>query len=134
MSGVGITNNQVGSGEASPGDVPGRPTVPLKLTLNSLDAPAQFVGLTPRRVGLFQVIFKVPDAAPDGNLDLLIQQGDILSNKTILPVRKQEVYFFASIRMSFSASAELSRSLSPAGSSLALRMYAIRSATCRRLR
>lgn len=88
MSGLGVTDNQVGSGEASPGDVLARPTVPLKLTLNGLDAPVQFVGLTPGLVGLFQVNFKVPDAAPDGNLDLLIQQGDILSNKTILPVRK----------------------------------------------
>lgn len=88
MSGLGVTDNQVPTGAASPGDILAHPTVPLKLTLNGLDAPVQFVGLTPGLVGLFQVNFKVPDAAPDGNLDLLIQQGDILSNKTILPVKK----------------------------------------------
>ena len=88
MSGLGVTDNQVPTGDASPGDILAHPTVPLKLTLNGVDAPVQFVGLTPGLVGLFQVNFKVPDAVPDGNLDLLIQQGDILSNKTILPVKK----------------------------------------------
>ena len=88
MSGLGVTDNEPGTGQASPGDILAHPTVPLKLTLNGLDAPVQFVGLTPGLVGLFQVNFKVPDAAPDGNLDLLIEQGDILSNKTILPVKK----------------------------------------------
>ena len=88
MSGLGLTDNPVDTGQPSPGDVLARPKIPLKLTLNGTDAPILFAGLTPGLVGLYQVNFLVPENAPDGNLELVIDQDSDQSNKSLLQVKK----------------------------------------------
>ncbi|HWE49792.1 MAG TPA: hypothetical protein VG273_08390, partial [Bryobacteraceae bacterium] len=62
------------------------PLVAPTLTLNGASIPIYFSGLTPGYVGLYQMNFQIPANAPDGDLALVVSQGDAASNSTILPV------------------------------------------------
>jgi uncharacterized protein (TIGR03437 family) len=87
VSGMGATDNPVASGAPSP-PPPGlaRPTDQPTLTLNGVNVPVSFAGLTPSLVGLYQVNFQVPANAPNGDLQLVLTQTGGASNSTILPV------------------------------------------------
>jgi len=88
VAGMGLTNQTVPSGTASP-STPNL-AVPLDaqtLTLNG--APVTnilFAGMTPTLVGLYQVDFQVPATAPNGDLQLVLTQTSGESNAAILPV------------------------------------------------
>ncbi len=85
VAGMGLTNQTVPSGTASP-----YPAVPLDtptLTLNGTPVTnILFSGLTPTLVGLYQVNLQIPGNAPNGDLQLVLTQGSGQSNVTILPV------------------------------------------------
>jgi uncharacterized protein (TIGR03437 family) len=87
VSGMGLTDNPVASGQPSPG-VPtlARPTDPPKLTLNGANIQVSFAGLVPTLVGLYQVNFQVPANTPNGDLQLVLTQTGGQSNTTVLPV------------------------------------------------
>jgi uncharacterized protein (TIGR03437 family) len=87
LAGLGAATNQPASGSGAPVP-PTDPKTPVTLTINNNPAPADFVGLTPGAVGLYQINFKVPPDAPEGDLTLKVTQGATASNVTILPVRK----------------------------------------------
>jgi uncharacterized protein (TIGR03437 family) len=86
--GMGLTNQNVPSGTASP--LPPNLALPLDtptLTLNG--APVTnllFAGLTPTEVGLYQINFQVPANEPNGDQQLVLTQPSGQSNTTILPV------------------------------------------------
>ncbi len=49
-------------------------------------AQIAYAGLTPRSVGLYQVVFQVPSNARSGDLDVVLKQGDRVANTVKLPV------------------------------------------------
>jgi uncharacterized protein (TIGR03437 family) len=87
VSGMGLTDNPVASGQPSPGSpLLARPTDQPKLTLNGADIQVSFAGLTPTLVGLYQVNFQLPADTPNGDLQLVLTQTGGQSNSTVLPV------------------------------------------------
>jgi uncharacterized protein (TIGR03437 family) len=88
-AGMGLTNQTVPSGTASPSTNLAVPLDTPSITLNG--APVTnilFAGLTPSLVGLYQVDFQVPANAPNGDLQLIMTQATGQSNTTILPVHQ----------------------------------------------
>jgi uncharacterized protein (TIGR03437 family) len=86
MAGLGQTTNPVATGAASPGTNLATPLVMPTLTLGGENVPILFAGLTPGLVGLYQVNFQVPSDAANGDLQLVVSQGGMKSNSTVLPV------------------------------------------------
>jgi uncharacterized protein (TIGR03437 family) len=86
MAGLGLTDNPVVTGAASPSANLARPLIMPSLTVGGENVPILFAGLTPGLVGLYQVNFQVPADAPAGDLALVISQSGVRSNSTILPV------------------------------------------------
>ena len=74
------------TGAASPGTNLATPLVMPTLTLGGENVPILFAGLTPGLVGLYQVNFQVPSDAANGDLQLVVSQGGMKSNSTVLPV------------------------------------------------
>jgi hypothetical protein len=87
VAGMGLTNPSVASGTALPStNLPALLDAPT-LTLGGVPVTdILFAGLTPTLVGLCQIDFQVPAAAPNGDLPLVLTQTSGLSNSTILPV------------------------------------------------
>jgi uncharacterized protein (TIGR03437 family) len=88
LAGLGLTDNPVTTGAASPGTVLARPLDMPTVALNGTTVPILFGGLTPGLVGLYQINLAIPANAPDGDLQLTVTQGGAESNATILPVHK----------------------------------------------
>lgn len=86
MAGLGLTTNPVPTGAASPSTNLATPLIMPTLTLGGEKVPILFSGLTPGLVGLYQVNFQVPADAANGDLQLVVSQGGVQSNSTILPV------------------------------------------------
>ena len=87
VSGMGLTDNPVATGAASPGSpLLARPTDAPTLTLNGVNVPVAFAGMTPTLVGLYQVNFQVPADTPNGDLQLVLTQTGGQSNTTVLAV------------------------------------------------
>ncbi len=87
LVGMGPTDQNVPSGTASPSASLANALDTATLTLNG--APVTnilFAGLTPTAVGLYQINFKVPANAPNGDLQLVVTQPSGQSNSAILPV------------------------------------------------
>ena len=86
LSGMGLTNDTVADGAASPSNPLGQPLVAPTLTFNGSSIPIYFSGLTPGYVGLYQTNFQVPASIPNGDISLVVSQNGSASNSTILPV------------------------------------------------
>ncbi len=87
VAGMGLTNQNVPSGTASPSTNPATLLVPPTLTVGGIAVTnILFSGLTPTLVGLYQVDFQVPATAPNGDQQLVMTQSNGLSNTTVLPV------------------------------------------------
>ncbi|HEU5020483.1 MAG TPA: putative Ig domain-containing protein, partial [Bryobacteraceae bacterium] len=87
VAGMGLTDKDVVSGAASPAADLARPLDTPKVTLG--DIPVTdiiFAGLTPTLVGLYQVDFRVPANAPNGDLTLVLSQTNGQSNATVIAV------------------------------------------------
>jgi uncharacterized protein (TIGR03437 family) len=88
LLGMGPTNPSVISGVASPGVPPALVATPATVKVGGLDADVLFAGLTPALVGLYQVNIRVPPTAPNGDLDVVVAQGTVVTNTRKLPVAK----------------------------------------------
>jgi uncharacterized protein (TIGR03437 family) len=88
LAGLGLTDNPVTSGAASPGTVLARPLDMPTVTINGNTVPILFGGLTPGLVGLYQINLAVPADAANGDMQLVVSQGGAQSNATILPVHQ----------------------------------------------
>jgi uncharacterized protein (TIGR03437 family) len=86
LSGLGQTNHPVADGAPAPGSPLSTPLVAPVLTLNGVSVPIAFAGLTPGDVGLYQMNFQVPANTPNGDLPLVVSQGGVTGNPTVLPV------------------------------------------------
>jgi len=87
VAGMGLTNQTVPSGTASPSTNLAMPLIPPTLSLGGIAVTnVLFAGLTPTLVGLYQIDFQVPANAPNGDLPLVLTQTSGVSNSTILPV------------------------------------------------
>ncbi|MGD1070506.1 MAG: putative Ig domain-containing protein, partial [Bryobacteraceae bacterium] len=87
LVGMGLTDQNVPSGTASPSTTLAHALDTPTLTLNG--APVTnilFAGLTPTAVGLYQMNFQVPANAPNGDLQLVVTQTSGQSDSAILPV------------------------------------------------
>ena len=88
---MGATDNPVVSGTGAPGLKAGEKlanaAAQAGLTIGGIPAVVQFAGLTPGAVGLYQVNFQVPPNARTGNQEVILTQGDVVSNKTLLPIQ-----------------------------------------------
>jgi uncharacterized protein (TIGR03437 family) len=87
VAGMGLTNQTVASGTASPSTTLASALDNVTLTLNGTPVTnIIYAGLTPTLVGLYQVNFQVPANVPNGDLVLMMTQTSGVSNSTILPV------------------------------------------------
>jgi len=87
VAGMGLTNQTVVSGTASPSTNLASPLDAPTMTLNGVSVTnILFDGLTPTLVGLYQVDFQVPAATPNGDQQLVLTQANGQSNTTVLPV------------------------------------------------
>jgi uncharacterized protein (TIGR03437 family) len=87
VAGMGLTNQAILSGTASPSTNLGIALDTPTVTLNG--APVLnilFAGLTPTLVGLYQVDIQVPTNAPNGDLQLVLTQTSGQTNSAILPI------------------------------------------------
>jgi uncharacterized protein (TIGR03437 family) len=87
LAGLGMTDSAVADGAASPSSPLARPLITPVLTLNGDTVPVYFAGLTPGFVGLYQMNFQVPANTMNANVQLVVTQGGVASNRTILPVQ-----------------------------------------------
>ena len=88
LAGMGLTNPMVASGLQTPSlpplaEVVARPQV----SIDGQPAEVVFAGLTPASVGLYQINVRVPADVRTGDLKLLVSQGGVTANETVLPVR-----------------------------------------------
>ncbi|MGO9094120.1 MAG: hypothetical protein ACLQGV_02765 [Bryobacteraceae bacterium] len=87
-TGLGPVSNQPATGAPSPSNpLASTPTWPT-VTIGGVSATAQFSGLTPGDVGLYQVNARVPAGAPKGNaVPLAISIGGATSNTVTIAVQ-----------------------------------------------
>jgi uncharacterized protein (TIGR03437 family) len=88
LLGMGPTNPSVISGVGSPGAPPATVTPLPTVQVGGMNADVVFAGLTPALVGLYQVNIRVPPNAPNGDLDVVVAQGTVVTNTRKLPVAK----------------------------------------------
>jgi uncharacterized protein (TIGR03437 family) len=89
---MGVTDSSVvatgaGAPGLSAGDKLANALGGVTLTIGGTQAVVQFAGLTPGAVGLYQVNFQVPLNARAGNQELVLTQGGVVANKTLLPIQ-----------------------------------------------
>jgi uncharacterized protein (TIGR03437 family) len=87
LAGMGTTNAVPASGAASPVSPLARPLDAPTLSINGVDVPIAFAGLTPGLVGLYQLNFQVPAGLPAGIITLLVTQSGQSGNQTVLPYK-----------------------------------------------
>lgn len=85
LSGLGVTDNDVASGGAAPGDTLAHPSSMPTLTIGGKDAKIAFVGLTPGLVGLYQMNFEVPAGIDAGNPQMKVTQEGASSAPVLIP-------------------------------------------------
>ena len=82
-SGLGTVSNQPGTGEGAPSSPIATVTNTPGIILGSVQATNIAAALAPGFVGVYQVNFRVPDAAPSGTVDLILS-----INRTAAPAVK----------------------------------------------
>jgi uncharacterized protein (TIGR03437 family) len=85
LAGLGDTTVPVASGTASPSTPLAQPSDTPALTINGVQSPFLFAGLTPGLVGLYQMNFQVPADLPAGDITIVVSQNGQASNQTVLP-------------------------------------------------
>jgi len=88
LVGMGATNPPVASGHPAPSNPLAKVVVQPVVTVDGQNAKVSFAGLTPMGVGLYQIDFKVPTGARNGDLALAVSQNGAAGNPTKLIVSK----------------------------------------------
>ena len=78
LTGIGGVSNAPLDGAGAPANPPASALLPASATVGGLNAPIQFLGLTPYFVGLAQANIQVPQL-PAGNYPLVITVGGVAS-------------------------------------------------------
>jgi uncharacterized protein (TIGR03437 family) len=85
LTGQGAVNNAVADGTAAPLSPTSTATATATATIGPLNAPVQFLGLTPEFAGLAQANIQVP-ALPTGDYPLVIAAGGYISASAVVSV------------------------------------------------
>jgi uncharacterized protein (TIGR03437 family) len=85
VTGIGVTDTQVGDGAAAPGSPPATFAGTATASIGDTVAPVQFIGLTPGSVGLAQVNLQVP-VLPTGAYPLQISLNGYQSVSALVSV------------------------------------------------
>ena len=88
LVGMGATNPDVPTGAPAPLSPLAQAALQPVVTIDGQRADIIFAGLTPGYAGLYQINFKVPATARDGDLDVVITQNGIAANPSKLTVKK----------------------------------------------
>lgn len=86
LTGIGATNPAVADGVAAPSGPLATPLLPGTATIGGVNAPIQFLGLTPGSVGLAQANLQVP-ALPSGDHPLVLRMNNRASQPVQISVR-----------------------------------------------
>jgi len=88
LVGMGPTTTTVPTGTASPQSPLAMVTTQPVVTIGGATAELYFAGLTPGGVGLYQIVCRVPSAAPSGDLPLVVKQAGATANQVTLPIAR----------------------------------------------
>lgn len=88
LVGMGATNPEVATGAPAPFSPLAQAAVQPVVTIDGQRAEILYAGLTPGYAGLYQINFKVPGTARDGDLDVVVTQNGIPANPSKLTVKK----------------------------------------------
>jgi uncharacterized protein (TIGR03437 family) len=86
ITGIGPTDNPVFDGAAAPGSPPAKFKGISSATIGDVDAPVQFIGMTPGSVGLAQANLVVPDL-PTGTYPMWISLNNVQSVSALVSVK-----------------------------------------------
>jgi uncharacterized protein (TIGR03437 family) len=86
ITGIGPTDNPVLDGAAAPGSPPAKFKGTSSATIGDVDAPVQFMGMTPGSVGLAQANLVVPDL-PTGTYPMWISLNNVQSVSALVSVK-----------------------------------------------
>jgi uncharacterized protein (TIGR03437 family) len=75
VAGMGLTDQTVASGAASPSSPAAQPVVAPSVSVDSAPAAVISSVLAPGQVGLYRILVTVPTYAKDGDLTLVVTQG-----------------------------------------------------------
>ncbi len=88
LVGMGPTNPSVPTGAAAPSTAPlASVTVQPTVSVGGQNATIAYAGLTPGSAGLYQITFQVPLNAAAGDSSLVITQGGVTANTTLLTIQ-----------------------------------------------
>ncbi len=88
LTGIGQVNPAVATGDAAPLTSLHYANSPAVATLGGVDAPVQFLGLTPGFIGLAQANVLIPEEAPIGDeVPLVLRSVGQASNSTFVSIR-----------------------------------------------
>ncbi len=85
FTGQGPLDNSVSTGVRTPNSPLSRATLPASATIGGVNAPLQFIGLTPGYVGLAQANIVVPQLTT-GDYPLVLNAGGVPSNSALVSV------------------------------------------------
>ena len=87
LTGMGPTDPISATGDVSPLSPLANAVVAPTVTVAGRPAEIFFAGLTPGFVGLYQINLRIPaDAPADEKAELVVSQGGVVSNTTVLPI------------------------------------------------
>lgn len=87
LTGIGPVNNPVGDGLLTPGNPLSKATSSFSATIDQLNAPIAFLGLTPGFIGLAQANLTVPSTLQAGTYALVITVNGVASNAALITVQ-----------------------------------------------
>lgn len=86
-TGLGVTDNPVADGAASPASPLANAVAKPTVTINNEPAVVSFAGLQPGESGIYQINVQVPSDVPNGDLTLVLSQNGSPANSAVLPVK-----------------------------------------------
>jgi uncharacterized protein (TIGR03437 family) len=87
LTGIGAVNNPVGDGLLTPTSPLSQATSSFSATIDQLNAPIGFLGLTPGYIGLAQANLTIPSTLQAGTYPLVITVNGVSSNAALITVQ-----------------------------------------------
>jgi uncharacterized protein (TIGR03437 family) len=124
MNSMGATTGNPVAGQPAPGDTPGSQPLTLintpVVTINGLNAPVTFAGLTPTLSGLYQVNVQTPFAVVSGPVIIQVSFGNLTSQAGV-KIPFQQLGFYYSLLGGKPVTGQTANGVSGATSALAFR-------------
>jgi minor extracellular serine protease Vpr len=87
LTGLGAVSDEPTTGTASSLTSLSSTLITPQVTIAGAIAPLAFSGLAPGFIGLYQINVTVPQAAPTGLLDIVVQSNGVISNTAKVAVQ-----------------------------------------------